>query len=60
MYIGDAGNDVPALLVVGHPVAMGDAAPAVRQVAKHSVAPPDDGGVAEALEIAMATHDAAG
>ena len=56
MYIGDAGNDLPALGVVGHPVAMGDAAPAVRAVATHAVAPPDEGGVAEALEIAMATY----
>jgi Cof subfamily protein (haloacid dehalogenase superfamily) len=58
MYIGDAGNDLPALRVVGHPIAMGDAAPAVREAASRSVAPPDDGGAAEALEIAIATHGA--
>jgi Cof subfamily protein (haloacid dehalogenase superfamily) len=59
MYIGDAGNDLPALSVVGYPVSMGDAASAVRAVAKHAVAPPDDGGVAEALDLAIATHGVA-
>jgi HAD superfamily hydrolase (TIGR01484 family) len=56
MYIGDAGNDLPALELVGYPVAMGDASPAVRASAHCTVAGPDEGGVADAFKIAMATH----
>ncbi|HEU4626250.1 MAG TPA: HAD family hydrolase [Steroidobacteraceae bacterium] len=56
MYIGDAGNDLPALQRVGHPVAMGDAAPAVRASAKYTVGGPEEGGVADALDIALATY----
>jgi Cof subfamily protein (haloacid dehalogenase superfamily) len=56
MYIGDAGNDLPALEIVGHGVAMGGASPAVRASAQHTVASPEDGGVADALEIAMASY----
>jgi Cof subfamily protein (haloacid dehalogenase superfamily) len=59
MYIGDAGNDLPALERVGHPVAMGDASPAVRTSAKYTVPGPEAGGVADALDIAMATYSAA-
>jgi hypothetical protein len=59
MYIGDAGNDLPALEVVGYPVAMGGAAPAVRAIAKYTTPGPEEGGVADALDIAMATHTAA-
>jgi len=55
MYIGDAGNDLPALEVVGHPIAAGGASAAVRATAHHTVASPEEGGVAEALELAMAT-----
>ena len=29
MYIGDSGNDLPALRIVGHPIAMANASPAV-------------------------------
>jgi len=55
MYIGDAGNDLPALMIAGHPVAMGDAAPAVRALARDVVGRAEDGGVAQALGIAIAT-----
>lgn len=58
MYIGDAGNDLPALQVVGHPVAMGGASPAVRASAKDIVPGPEEGGVADAFEIAIRTHRA--
>jgi HAD superfamily hydrolase (TIGR01484 family) len=58
MYIGDAGNDLPALQVVGHPVAMAGASPAVRASARHTVPGPEEGGVAAALDIAMATYSA--
>jgi Cof subfamily protein (haloacid dehalogenase superfamily) len=57
MYIGDAGNDVSALQIVGYPIAMGNADAAVIEIAKHTVASADAGGVAEALELAMATHE---
>jgi Cof subfamily protein (haloacid dehalogenase superfamily) len=55
MYIGDSGNDVSALRVVGHPVAMGNAEPAVIAAARTTVAHVDQGGVAQALEIAIAS-----
>jgi Cof subfamily protein (haloacid dehalogenase superfamily) len=55
MYIGDSGNDVPALRVVGHPVAMGNAEPAVIAAARTRVSHVDQGGVAQALEIAIAS-----
>jgi Cof subfamily protein (haloacid dehalogenase superfamily) len=55
MYVGDSGNDLSALRVVGHPVAMGNAQPAVLQAARHTVGRADDGGVAQALQIAIAT-----
>lgn len=52
MYVGDAGNDLPALKVVGHPVAMGNADLAVRAAAAHTVADVEDAGLAQALELA--------
>lgn len=55
MYIGDSGNDISALRVVGHPIAMGNADPEVIKVAGRTVANVDDGGVADALQIAVAT-----
>jgi Cof subfamily protein (haloacid dehalogenase superfamily) len=54
MYIGDSGNDLPALRVVGHPIAMANAIAAVIEVAKRTVGSDDEGGVAQALEIAIA------
>jgi Cof subfamily protein (haloacid dehalogenase superfamily) len=59
MYIGDSGNDLPALRVVGHPIAMGNAMPAVIEAAERTVGTDDEGGVAEALEIAIASLTAA-
>jgi Cof subfamily protein (haloacid dehalogenase superfamily) len=58
MYIGDSGNDLPALRVVGHPVAMGNADPAVRAAAQTTVGHVDEAGVAQALRIAIATLSA--
>ena len=54
MYVGDAGNDLPALRVVGFPVAMQNAAAEVRQVAKHIVGHVERAGLAEALQLAVA------
>jgi Cof subfamily protein (haloacid dehalogenase superfamily) len=53
MYIGDSGNDLPALRVVGHPIAMANALPKVIEAAGRTVASDDEGGVADALHLAM-------
>jgi len=53
MYVGDADNDLSALRVAGHPVAMGNGSPAVRAIARHTVGHVDEGGLAEALELAL-------
>lgn len=53
MYVGDAGNDLSALRVVGHPVAMGNADPAVLEAATMTVASVDEGGLADAIERAL-------
>jgi len=55
MYVGDAGNDLPALSIVGHPVAMADAADAVKQLAVRHVGRAEDGAVADAIEFALST-----
>jgi len=54
MYVGDSGNDLSALRIVGHPVAMGNAQLEVLEVAAHTVGHVNDGGLAQALEIAIA------
>lgn len=53
MYVGDARNDVPAMRIVGRAVAMGNAEPEAREAAHVTVAPVDEGGLAEALEMAL-------
>jgi Cof subfamily protein (haloacid dehalogenase superfamily) len=55
MYIGDSGNDLPALRVVGHPIAMANATQAVIEAARQTVGSDNEGGVAQALEIAIAS-----
>jgi hypothetical protein len=55
MYVGDAENDLPALRIVGHPVAMGNAAAPVLEVARLRVGHVDDGGLAQALRLATAS-----
>jgi Cof subfamily protein (haloacid dehalogenase superfamily) len=56
MMVGDGHNDVPALQIVGYPVAMGNAPDDVADAARHRVAHVDHDGVAEALDRAVATH----
>lgn len=51
MMIGDGHNDVEALKVVGHPVAMGNADEAALAVSDHVVASVEKDGVVEALEL---------
>lgn len=55
MYVGDSGNDLSALQIVGHPVAMADAERCVLEAARHRVPDAERGGVAQALELAIAS-----
>lgn len=59
MFVGDAWNDMAALRVVGHPVAMGNAEPEVRALAHHVVGDVDAGGLAEAIALATRLRGAA-
>jgi Cof subfamily protein (haloacid dehalogenase superfamily) len=54
MFVGDGQNDAVALRAVGCPVAMANAEPEAREAARRSVGHVDDGGLAEALELALA------
>lgn len=56
MYIGDSGNDISALRVVGHPIAMGNADPEVIKAAGRTVGHVEQAGLAEALRIAVASR----
>ena len=51
MYVGDADNDLSALRLAGHPVAMGNGSAAVRAIAKHTVGHVDEGGLAQAFAL---------
>ena len=53
MMVGDAANDVTALRVVGHPVAMGNADEVAREAARYQVGHVDAGGLAEAVALAL-------
>jgi Cof subfamily protein (haloacid dehalogenase superfamily) len=53
MMVGDGQNDVSAMQVVGHPVAMGNSHEETFAVAKYRVAHVDQDGVAEALQLAI-------
>lgn len=55
MVVGDALNDLGAMQVVGFPVAMGNAEPELRTMARLVVADVDAGGLAQALEAALAS-----
>lgn len=50
MMVGDGQNDLSAMAVVGWPVAIGDADPAVIAAARLVVAAVDEGGAAEAID----------
>lgn len=56
MFVGDIHNDESAMRLAGWPVAMANAEPSLRAVARDIVGHVDDGGVAEALELAIATR----
>ena len=53
MMVGDAENDVSALRVVGHPVAMGNADAVARAAARYQVGHVDAGGLIEAVELGL-------
>jgi hydroxymethylpyrimidine pyrophosphatase-like HAD family hydrolase len=53
MFVGDGGNDVAAMQIVGIPVAMANAEPEVRAVAAHLAGHVDDAGLVDALELAL-------
>lgn len=52
MMVGDGANDVEAMGIVGHPVAMGNAEPQVLALARHHVPHVDRGGLIQALDLA--------
>lgn len=60
MYVGDSGNDLSALKIVGCPIAMANADAAVIEAAKHTVGHVDVGGLAEALQLAIASASGRG
>lgn len=59
MFVGDAWNDMAALRIVGHPVAMGNAEPEVQALAQDVVGDVDAGGLAEAIALATRLRGAA-
>jgi hydroxymethylpyrimidine pyrophosphatase-like HAD family hydrolase len=58
MFVGDGGNDVAAMRIVGIAVAMENADPEVRAVAGCVAGHVDDAGLVDALELASALSDA--
>jgi Cof subfamily protein (haloacid dehalogenase superfamily) len=55
MYVGDAGNDLSALRIVGAPVAMANADAAVLAAAKHIAGDVEKGGLVDAFELAISS-----
>lgn len=53
MFVGDGWNDTPAMALVGCPVAMENAEPQAIALARRTVGHVDDGGLAEALALAV-------
>jgi Cof subfamily protein (haloacid dehalogenase superfamily) len=53
MFVGDGANDAEAMGLVGWPVAMANAEPEARAVARHFAGHVDEGGLAEALDAAI-------
>lgn len=53
MMVGDGANDAAAMRAVGYPVAMGNAEPEALAAARFTVGHVDDGGLLEALDLAL-------
>ena len=53
MFVGDGANDAPALRVVGCAVAMGNAQGEAREAAMRTVGHVDEGGLVDALDLAL-------
>jgi Cof subfamily protein (haloacid dehalogenase superfamily) len=53
MFVGDGMNDAAAMRIVGFPVAMGNADPALRALARYQVDDVDAGGLADAITLAL-------
>jgi Cof subfamily protein (haloacid dehalogenase superfamily) len=53
MAVGDGENDIEMMRLVGCAVAMGNATPKLKRVAKHHVSSNENDGVAEAIERAL-------
>ncbi|HEY8539317.1 MAG TPA: HAD family hydrolase [Steroidobacteraceae bacterium] len=53
MYVGDAGNDLSAMRIAGHAVAMANAEDAVIEAADYVAGHVDTGGLADAFELAL-------
>jgi Cof subfamily protein (haloacid dehalogenase superfamily) len=53
MYVGDGHNDAVAMRLVGCPIAMGNADAEAKAAAVRTVAHVDEGGLVEALELAI-------
>lgn len=54
MAVGDGGNDLGMLRAVGHPVAMGNAEPALLAAARLVVRSVEEDGLLEAIDLALA------
>jgi Cof subfamily protein (haloacid dehalogenase superfamily) len=59
MFVGDGLNDLAAMRIVSCPVAMANSDAEVLALARHAVGHVDDGGLAEAIELAIAARAAA-
>ena len=53
MMVGDGLNDLGVMTVVGYSVAMGNSEPEILAAAEYTVAGVDDGGLVEAIELAL-------
>ncbi len=56
MMVGDGDNDIEIIQGVGFGVAMGNGSPGVKRAARRIVGNVDDGGLAEAIALALETH----
>lgn len=53
MMVGDGQNDLSAMKLVGHPVMMANGDPLLREVTRYTAGHVDEGGAADAIELAI-------